>query len=182
PVVFVITGGDPLKRAGLESLVAYGSRLGLVMALTPSATPLLTTDAVKRFKDAGLQRIAISVDGADAKTHDDFRGVPGTFQRSMDILEAARRSGIETQINSSIGRHNAGQLSAMADIAAWQGVSLWSVFLLVPTGRAETDMLLSAVEHERLYLKLANLALNPDTKFQTAYTRGGQLSVSQILY
>jgi MoaA/NifB/PqqE/SkfB family radical SAM enzyme len=171
-VTLVITGGDPLKRPGLEALVRHGSACGLNMALTPSATPLLTIEALTRLREAGLKRIAISVDGIDAVTHDDFRGVPGTFERSIAMLTAARQLGLETQINSSIGRHNAHQLTQLATLAGFLGVSLWSVFLLVPTGRATTDLLLTAVEHEKLYRALAKIALDPATAFPIKTTAG----------
>ncbi len=172
PILFVITGGDPLKRPDLEEIIAHGAGLGLHMGLTPSATPLLTTDVLRRLRAAGLSRLAISLDGADAATHDGFRGVTGTFERSIPLLEQARRLGLSTQINSSIGQHNAGQIDALATMGGWLGISLWSVFLLVPTGRADAGMLLTAGEHERTYRRLAGIALDPATPFEIKTTAG----------
>lgn len=172
PILFVITGGDPLKRPDLAEIVAHGAGLGLHMGLTPSATPLLTAAALRRLRDAGLSRLAISIDGVDAATHDDFRGVPGTFARSIPLLEEARRIGLSTQINSSIGRHNEGQLADLARLGAFLGIGLWSVFLLVPTGRAGRDLLLTAAEHERTYRRLAGIALDPATPFAVKTTAG----------
>lgn len=172
PILFVITGGDPLKRPDLEEIVAHGARLGLGMGLTPSATPLLTPEALRGLRAAGLSRLAISIDGADAATHDAFRGVPGTFARSIPLLEEARRLGLSTQINSSIGVHNESQLGDIAQLGAFLGISLWSVFLLVPTGRAGREMLLTAAEHERTYRRLAGIALDPATPFAIKTTAG----------
>lgn len=172
PILFVITGGDPLKRPDLEAIVAHGAGLGLSMGLTPSATPLLTPEALRRLRAAGLSRLAISLDGADAATHDAFRGVPGTFARSIPLLEEARRLGLSTQINSSIGRENEAQIAALAGLGAYLGISLWSVFLIVPTGRADAGMLLTAAEHERTYRQLAALALDPATPFAIKTTAG----------
>src|SRR5271169_820474 len=42
--VFVLTGGDPLKRPDIYHLVQYGTSLGVRVSLSPSATPLLTRD------------------------------------------------------------------------------------------------------------------------------------------
>lgn len=156
PVV-VFTGGDPLKRPDLQDLIRHGTELGLRIALTPSATPLLTEAAIRDLRKAGLIRLAVSIDGVDAATHDRFRGVPGTFARSVAALRQARSLGMETQINSSIWRGNRDQLHGLADLAVDLGVSLWSVFLLVPTGRADADLLMSAEEHEAVYQDLVTL-------------------------
>lgn len=171
-ILFVITGGDPLKRPDLEAIVAHGAGLGLSMGLTPSSTPLLTSEALRRLRAAGLSRLAISLDGAEAATHDTFRGVEGTFARSIPLLEEARRLGLSTQINSSIGRHNEDQLDDLAKLGGFLGISLWSVFLLVPTGRADAGMLLTAAEHEKAYRRLAGIALDPTTPFAIKTTAG----------
>lgn len=172
PVLFVITGGDPLKRAGLLDLIRYGDQIGLRMAITPSATPLLTEKAVADLQAAGIKRIAVSIDGATASGHDKFRGVTGTFERTLRALDVARKLGLSTQINSSIGKHNWHELDDLAALAKNYGVSLWSIFILVPTGRAGSDMLMSPADHEKVYLKLAKLALDPATPFDIKTTAG----------
>lgn len=89
PPVVVFTGGDPLKRADLWELIRHGRDLGLEMALTPSATPLATRDALAQAKEAGISCLGISLDGADAETHDAFRGWEGSFARTMQMLADA---------------------------------------------------------------------------------------------
>src|SRR5207248_8663515 len=84
--LMVFTGGDPLKRPDLYDLVRYSVKIGLRTNVTPSATPLLTAAAIRDLRDAGIARMAISVDGHDAASHDDFRGIPGTFDRAMAAL------------------------------------------------------------------------------------------------
>ena len=172
PVLFVLTGGDPLKRDDLFELVAAGTRMGLRMGVAPSATPLLTETAIGRLKDCGARRLAVSLDGADAARHDAFRGKEKTFQRTVEALQAARAIGLETQINSSMGSDNLHQLEDIYELCLRYQITLWSVFLLVPTGRAGSDMLMRAADHERIYSRLARLALDDRTTFDIKTTAG----------
>jgi AdoMet-dependent heme synthase len=154
PPLLVLTGGDPLKRADVFELVDHASSLGLDVAMTPSATPLVTAEAVARLKRAGLHRLAVSLDGADAATHDEFRGVPGSFARTLEVIADARAVGLPVQVNTTVARHNVLQLDAVAEGLAGLGIVLWSVFFLVPTGRARADQRLGAVECEAVFARL----------------------------
>lgn len=154
----VLTGGDPAKRPDLIELIEHGARAGLTMAVTPSGTPLLVEDTIKKMKEAGLARLAISIDGPDAETHDAFRGVVGSFAESMRILDAARAVGLPVQVNTSVGPHNMKSLAAMAKMVEGLGAVLWSVFFVVPTGRAGQDLLLGPKRVEALLEELAFIA------------------------
>ena len=109
--LMVFTGGDPLKRPDLFELMAYSVKLGLRTNVSPSATPLLTIEAIKEFQRLGVARMAISLDGPDAGSHDAFRGVTGTFARAMMALRYAQLIGLETQIQTTVTRRNIGQAS-----------------------------------------------------------------------
>ncbi len=175
PVLFVLTGGDPLKRADLHQLIRHGTTIGLRMTITPSVTPLLTAEALGALRASGVRRVAMSLDGADAETHDRFRGVDGTFRRTLEALSTARNLGMEIQINSTVSRHNLEQLEQLAKLVGWLDATLWSVFILVPTGRAVGDaeaVVPSAAEHEKLYRRLAGIALDPATTFDVKTTAG----------
>lgn len=132
----IFTGGDPLKRPDLCDMITQAADLGLNPAVTPSATPLVTLEAVAAMKQAGAGRLAISLDGADAATHDVIRGVPGSFERVLEILKAAREVGLSTQVNSTISPSNVEQLEAIADLLESLQIDLWSAFFIVPVGRA----------------------------------------------
>jgi len=155
--LFVFTGGDPAKRPDLVELVEAGTRAGLTVAVTPSGTPLLTREHIAQMRDAGLARLAVSVDGPDEETHDAFRGVKGSFAESMRILRAARELGVPVQINTSVGPHNLKAVRAMAEMVREIGAVLWSVFLVVPVGRAGASLLLTRARVERLLEELSAL-------------------------
>jgi AdoMet-dependent heme synthase len=154
----VLTGGDPAKRPDLVELVRHGRALGLNLGLTPSATPLVTRELIAELAAAGLSRLAVSVDGPDAETHDAFRGVSGSFAHAERILREARELGIPTQINSSVHAGNSGDLAPMARFVAASGAVLWSVFFVVPTGRASARLLPSAEVVELCLNELATIA------------------------
>lgn len=154
PPMLILTGGDPLKRQDIFELIEHAVACGLEVSITPSATPLVTYEAIRRLRDAGISRLAISIDGADAATHDANRGVIGSYQRSLDILRDARELGVETQINTTLTPANFDQIEAMADCFADFDIALWSVFFLIPVGRAGQMPRLSAEECEQAFERL----------------------------
>jgi AdoMet-dependent heme synthase len=154
----VLTGGDPAKRPDLVELIAHGVRCGLTMAATPSGTPLMTRELLAEMREAGLSRLAVSVDGPDAATHDTFRGVAGSFLESLRILRQAVEVGLPVQINTSLHPGNLGRMREMAALVERCGAALWSVFVVVPTGRATPSLLLGPRRLERALEELADIA------------------------
>jgi len=149
--LMVFTGGDPLKRPDLYDLIRYSVKIGLRTNVTPSATPLLTAEAIEAFKAAGITRMAISLDGPDAATHDEFRGIPGTFDRAMFALRYARDIGLDTQLQTTVTRRNMARLAEVAEIAKEVRTRMWSLFFLIVTGRAEEGDDLLAPEYEQVF-------------------------------
>ena len=152
--VFVLTGGDPIKRQDLFELIGHARSAGVRVSLTPSATPLLTRDIVVRLKDAGLARLAVSMDGASAETHDAFRGMTGSFARTLDAVRWANEIGLPAQINTTFSRRNIAEIDEIVALIERLRITLWSVFFLVPTGRGKLNDLLSAEEFESVFEKL----------------------------
>ena len=125
PPMVVLTGGDPLKRPDLLVLIRHAVDCGLSLALTPSATPLATPEAFQRVREAGIRRLGISLDGADAATHDAFRGWEGSFQ-----------------------------VDAIAELLAEHGIAMWAAFFLVPVGRGVDEQRITAEEYEQVFERL----------------------------
>jgi radical SAM protein len=154
----VFTGGDPLKRDDVVDLVAYGAGLGLRMALTPSGTPLMTPEVIRRLRDAGLARLAVSLDGSTAAIHDAFRGVAGSYAWTLDMLRAARGLGVPTQVNTTVNARNVEDFDALGALMAGLGIAMWSVFFVVPTGRARPEMMATAEQFEAVFHRMYDLA------------------------
>ncbi len=154
----VLTGGDPAKRADLVHLVRYGTNLGLRMALTPSATPLVTRELLLELRDAGLARVAVSLDAATAAAHDGFRGVAGSYAKTFEILKTARELGMTTQVNTTVTHVNIDELETIAGLLEPLEIELWGVFFIVPTGRAQVRDVLEPAQVESVLERLATLS------------------------
>jgi radical SAM protein with 4Fe4S-binding SPASM domain len=152
--VFVLTGGDPLMRRDFYELVEYGTKIGLRVSASPSATRLLNRAALDRAKQAGLVRVAISLDGAGPQTHDAFRGVPGSFDMTIRALQEARDAGLEIQVGTTVTRRTAPDLPLLLELISDLDVSMWNVFFLVPVGRGQIEDCLDAQGHEEVLIWL----------------------------
>ncbi len=147
PIV-VFTGGDPFKRHDLFELLTYGKELGLAMAISPSGTPLLSEDNLRRVKASGVKALSLSIDGPDAKIHDAFRGVPGSFDLTEKGWEAANELGLKVQINTTVTKHNMHLLPDIFTLLTKRKVMTWSVFFLVSVGRGKALHDISPEEYE----------------------------------
>jgi len=158
PVIFVFSGGDAMKRPDIVDLVRHGSALGMRMAITPATTPLTSRASMLELKEAGLVRLAVSLDGSNAAIHDTFRQVDGSFEHGLRILREAQEIGLSTQVNTVIRRDNIGDMDAMIELMTGLGVVFWEVFFLVPMGRAKPEDVASAEEFETVFDKLYELS------------------------
>ncbi len=158
--ILVFTGGDPMMRRDLHELIAYATQKGLRCSLTPTATALPTTARLEKVRDAGIRRIALSLDAPRAEIHDNFRQVQGSWQRTMDILHRAQAIGVSVQVNTTVAKHNVDILDEMIPFLQEVGAVQWSLFFLVPTGRAQASNMISPEEHERVFNWLYDLSKN----------------------
>jgi AdoMet-dependent heme synthase len=149
--IFILSGGDPLKRPDLFHLVRRGADLGLRMATIPAATSLLTEEAVSRLKESGLSQMALSLDFPRADLHDTFRGHPGAYARTMQAVEWAHRHELPLQINTTLCGQSAPHLEEMADLVGRLDVVFWELFFLVPMGRGADLGGLTAARCEELF-------------------------------
>jgi len=156
--IFVFTGGDPMKRKDVYELIRYASEKGVRVALTPSATPLLTREAIFKLKEAGLVRLGISLDGSTAEINDTFRGLPGAYARTIQAIEWANEAGIPIQVHTTISRHNANDLDSLCALFEKLSIVMWNVFFLIPVGRGQLDDLPSGEEFEQVFGKIYELS------------------------
>ena len=165
--IFVFTGGDPMKRKDVYELIRYAADKGVQVALTPSATPLLTREAIFKLKEAGLVRLGISLDGSTPEIHDNFRGLPGAWARTIQAIEWANEAGIPIQVHTTISRHNATDLDTLCALFEKMAIVMWNVFFLVPVGRGQLGDLLSGEEFEQVFGKIYELSHRVNFQIKT---------------
>ncbi|HYM26146.1 MAG TPA: radical SAM protein [Vicinamibacterales bacterium] len=150
--VMVLSGGEPLFRPDLYDICDYGVQSGFRMALATNGT-LITGKVAAQIADAGFARVAVSLDSANPATHDTFRGMPGAHRDAVRGIFNLREHGVSVQINSTIAKHNVGEIDQILEMALGIGADALHLFMLVPVGcgleLAETEML-PADEYERV--------------------------------
>jgi len=155
--MLVFTGGDPLMRPDLFDFIEYAVKKGIRVSMTPSATPKVTRKAMERAKAAGLSRWAFSLDGPNETIHDYFRGVKGSYNRTIKYIHYLHELELPVQINTVVSRFNVDVLKEMAERVQELKAVLWSVFFLIPTGRATNLEPISPEDHEKVLLWLSEL-------------------------
>ena len=132
--VLILTGGEPLMCEWVWDIIAYARERGMTPAVGTNGT-LVDDEVARRLAASGVRRISVSLDFPTAGAHDEFRGVEGAFDAAVRGIAAARRAGVEVQVNTTVTRRNWRMLDEMHDLAVRLDAQALHPFLLVPTGR-----------------------------------------------
>jgi radical SAM protein with 4Fe4S-binding SPASM domain len=149
--IFVLSGGEPLFRPDIFDIARHAADAGLIVALATNGT-LVDAETAGMIKEAGIRRVSISFDGADAETHDIFRG-QGAFDLAIAGMGHLRDIGVPYQINTTVARHNVHQMPETLALAKELGAVALHLFLLVPVGcgvEIADDQQISAGEYENV--------------------------------
>lgn len=130
--IFVLSGGEPLFRPDIFDIARHAADAGLIVALATNGT-LIDSNMARRIRASGVQRVSISFDGADAATHDAFRG-KGAFDQAIAGMTHLRSVGVPFQINTTVARHNVDKMPETLAMAKEMGATALHLFLLVPVG------------------------------------------------
>jgi len=149
----VLTGGEPLVRKDLETLIRHGSALGLPMVVGTNGM-LLSERRVGSLKNAGVLGLGISLDSLDPDCHDRFRGQKGAWAKTMAGIERCRRNGVDFQLHFSVTDDNAHELPAMIEFGQSCGARAINVFFLVCVGRAQSIITLTPERYENILVDL----------------------------
>lgn len=150
--ILVLSGGEPLFRPDIFQIALCARDCGLPVALATNGT-LIDEHLAHAIVDSGIRRVAISIDGADESTHDNFRRQPGSLAAAIRGFRNLHRLGMSMQINCTVTRHNVHQIEQLYSMALELGADALHLFMLVPVGCgvqiAQSNML-PAEEYERV--------------------------------
>jgi MoaA/NifB/PqqE/SkfB family radical SAM enzyme len=163
----VLTGGDPLRRPDLETLVAGATARKIGASLAPAVTPDMTIERLATLQAAGIQTMSLSIDGSAAARHDEFRGVPGTFEMTMRVVDWAHRLDLPLQINTLVTDETLPDLPATYELMKTLGIMRWSLFLLISMGRGSGLREIGPVDSERLNHWLYDLSKTSPFQIKT---------------
>ncbi len=131
--ILILTGGEPLYRDDIFDIARYGAGKGLRIALATNGT-LVNESVARQIKESGIKRVSVSLDGANHKTHDAFRIIPGSFESAFNGIKNLQKEGIEVQMNTTIARHNETEVKDILELALNNNIKALHIFMLVPVG------------------------------------------------
>lgn len=143
--ILILTGGDVLRRHRLWDLIDHAHSQHVNVAVSPSVTPLLTEDVIRRLVDSGVDSMSLSLDSSTASGHDGLRGVPGTRNRTLELISFAAQMGLRVQINTTVMDWNIDELPLIFRQIHDLGAKVWEVFFLIHEGRG-TQMIPASPE------------------------------------
>ncbi|MBC8460000.1 MAG: putative heme d1 biosynthesis radical SAM protein NirJ2 [Deltaproteobacteria bacterium] len=149
--IMIFSGGEPLMREDIFELVEYATQLGLRPVFGTNGI-LISPEIAQRLKSSGAAAMGISLDSIHPEKHDEFRGLPGAFQKTIKGIKNCREAGLKFQIHTTVIDWNYDEIEYITDMAIELGASAHHVFFLVPTGRAVslTENIMKAEKYEQL--------------------------------
>ncbi|NPD31036.1 12,18-didecarboxysiroheme deacetylase [Eggerthellaceae bacterium zg-1084] len=136
--VLLFSGGEPCVRPDLTELMHYAKDKGMRVVISTNGT-LITPQLAREFAEVGLSYVGVSIDGG-RDTHDRFRGVPGSFDRSLEGLRNAQEAGIKVGLRMTINKLNWREINDVFDLMEERSINRACFYHLVYTGRGSELM------------------------------------------
>lgn len=160
--LLVFDGGEPLLREDFPQIAEYASGKGITTGIGSNGS-LIDVATARKLVSVGIRYASISIDGADAETHDTFRGEAGNFKKALEGASASKRAGLPLQFNTVLRKKTISQVSEIMRLAKDYGAYGIELFDLVLVGRAKRecqDEVLTIEEREELVEWLAEAQID----------------------
>jgi len=135
-VAVALSGGEPTTREDFFEIVRYIHKKGMHVSVASNGT-LITKEFAKKLKDAGVDYIEISLDHTEPSIHDEFRGVKGAWEKTVEGIKHCVEAGIVTCIATTVTKYNYDNIPDMIKFAQKLKVHRFIAFNFVPTRRGK---------------------------------------------
>ncbi len=155
--LLIFDGGEPLCRDDFFDISKYAAQKGLRVVIGSNGT-LIDIDVAKKLKKSGVMAVQISIDGAEAQTHDRFRGEVGAFSNALDGAKSCREADLPFQFGMTIRRSTLDEIPDMMKLALDSGATAAEFFDLVQVPRVKRDIpeeVLKPEERKKIMVWLA---------------------------
>jgi len=155
--LLILDGGEPLCRDDFLEIASYASSKGIRVVVGSNGT-LIDNQTALKMKKAGVREVAISIDGATAKTHDEFRGEDGTFNKTLEGAKACKEAGLPFQFNTIIRKTTLREIPDILNLAIKSGANAAEFFDLIQVSRVKercAEEILSKNERKEIMTWLA---------------------------
>jgi len=153
----ILTGGEPLLRRDILPIVRRCAERGLWPVVGTNGVKV-TANVARLLAEAGARGLALSLDALDPERHDRFRAVRGAWENTVRGAEVLRDAGLPFLVQTTVGRHNLGELEGLAAFACDRlQARVWNLYFLVPTGRGPFVSDISAAEYDEVLRALARM-------------------------
>jgi len=145
-LAITFTGGEPLLHPHLFDLMEYARKKPLSVLLFTNAT-LLTPETIEKLRELQVFQVNVSIDGPDAETHDQFRGLEGAFEKTVQNVALLQRAGFRVQTSTSVTKLNYKKIREILRLLKMLEVSFFKIWPITFSGRREEkDIFLTTEE------------------------------------
>ena len=142
-------GGEFFVRNDVDEILEYTLSSHINITLTTNGT-LISDSLIERYRGK-IALVRVSLDSCREAEHDEFRGVPGSFQRTVNTIRKLVSCGFRVTVLSTIRKSSLPVLYDFLDFLDELHVSAIHTTLLMPAGRGCQlgDEVLSPLEHRK---------------------------------
>jgi len=155
--LLILTGGEPLLRRDIVEIIRYAAAKDLWVVVGTNGVKI-TQNLAEILCREGVRGLSLSLDALDERRHDVFRRVRGAWRNTVEGAKILGRVGLPFIVQTTVARHNVGELAAIADFAHDElGAKVWNLYFLVPTGRGAHVSDLDDAAYDRVLTQLFEL-------------------------
>ncbi len=146
------SGGEPTLLPNMTDYIRRVSELGMYPAMATNGWVLSNEKTARKYKEAGLQFVQISLDGPTPEVHDSFRRVNGAWERAVKAISNCVKEGMFVEVSTTVTKYNIKDMPKMIELARNLGARWLMAYNFIPTGRGREIVMEDLEPKERFDL------------------------------